>query len=111
MNRRGFLGMLGAAVAGIALKEAIPLGRVWSFPSKIVIPPSGNQFLTTDWITREHLQALKNHMDFGELVDYSALGNKELAIGQIIRIRTPQKYVIHTLPETDLLTGSVSHQS
>lgn len=38
MNRRGFLGLLGAAVAGIALQEAIPLGRVWSFPSKIVIP-------------------------------------------------------------------------
>jgi hypothetical protein len=26
-------------VAGVALNEAIPLGRVWSFPSKIVVPP------------------------------------------------------------------------
>jgi hypothetical protein len=36
MNRRGFLGLFTAGVAGIALEQAIPLGRVWSFPSKIV---------------------------------------------------------------------------
>ena len=29
---------LGAGVAGIALEQAIPLGRVWSFPKCIVIP-------------------------------------------------------------------------
>jgi hypothetical protein len=39
MNRRGFLGLLGAAIAGIAVDQAIPLGRVWSFPKNIVIPP------------------------------------------------------------------------
>jgi hypothetical protein len=34
MNRRGFLGML----LGAAAAEMIPLGRVWSFPSQIVLP-------------------------------------------------------------------------
>lgn len=34
MNRRGFLGMIG----GLLVSEAIPFNRVWSFPSKIVIP-------------------------------------------------------------------------
>lgn len=38
MNRRGFLAGLGALVGGLALEEAIPLGRVWSFPSQIVVP-------------------------------------------------------------------------
>jgi hypothetical protein len=33
LNRRGFLGMLG----GLALSEAIPFNRVWSFPKNIVI--------------------------------------------------------------------------
>lgn len=28
--------MFGAGVAGLALEQAIPFGRVWSFPSKIV---------------------------------------------------------------------------
>lgn len=37
MNRRYFLTVLGAGVAGIALEQAVPLGRVWSFPKKIVI--------------------------------------------------------------------------
>jgi hypothetical protein len=39
MNRRGFLSAIGALVGGLAIEQAIPLGRVWSFPSKIVIPP------------------------------------------------------------------------
>lgn len=37
MNRRSFLSLFGAGVAGIALEQAIPLGRVWSFPKEIVI--------------------------------------------------------------------------
>lgn len=37
MNRRGFLKFLPAAVGGLALAEAIPFSRVWSFPSKIEI--------------------------------------------------------------------------
>ena len=38
MNRRTFLSLFSAGVASIALEQAIPLGRVWSFPKKIVIP-------------------------------------------------------------------------
>jgi hypothetical protein len=37
MNRRGFLKALSATVGGVALAEAIPFNRVWSFPKKIVI--------------------------------------------------------------------------
>ena len=37
MDRRKFLGLFSAGVAGIALEQAIPLGRVWSFPKEIVI--------------------------------------------------------------------------
>ena len=40
INRRGFLKGLGILVGGMALEEAIPLGRVWSFPSR-VIPAGG----------------------------------------------------------------------
>ena len=38
MNRRNFLSLFSAGVAGIALEQAIPLGRVWSFPKEIVVP-------------------------------------------------------------------------
>jgi hypothetical protein len=40
MNRRGFLGLLGGAFAGVALDRVIPFGRVWSFPKEIVIAPA-----------------------------------------------------------------------
>jgi hypothetical protein len=36
MNRRGFLKGIGLVIGGIALEQAVPLGRVWSFPAKIV---------------------------------------------------------------------------
>jgi hypothetical protein len=52
MNRRSFFRFLGAGAATLALSEAIPFGRVWSFPSKIVVPE--NPFLTfTDLATLE----------------------------------------------------------
>lgn len=98
--------MLGAAVAGIALKEAIPLGRVWSFPSKIVIPPPGNLFLNVDWITKEHLRMLEKNMTLASFCYYP-----EFAAPEHQTFKFPQRCVIHTLLETDLLTGSVSHQS
>lgn len=41
MNRRSFFRFLGAGAATLALSEAIPFGRVWSFPSKIVVPEPG----------------------------------------------------------------------
>lgn len=64
MDRRGFLALLGSAVAGIALEQAIPLGRVWSFPKKIVIAKTETELA------------------------YARL------IGDTIRIRLPQRYVI-----------------
>lgn len=36
MNRRNFLSGLGALVGGLALEQAVPLGRVWSFPTDLV---------------------------------------------------------------------------
>jgi hypothetical protein len=37
VNRRHFLGLFGLGVAGIALDQAIPFNRVWSFPKEIKI--------------------------------------------------------------------------
>ena len=68
MNRRNFLSLLTAGVAGIALDQAIPLGRVWSFPKKIIIP-QGNRFLTTDEFRREFETAFA--LNFANNFDYS----------------------------------------
>lgn len=41
MDRRSFLRGLGLLVGGVVAAEAIPLGRVWSFPREIKIYPPG----------------------------------------------------------------------
>lgn len=40
MDRRGFLKLAGCLLGGVVLEQAIPLGRVWSFPNNIVIQPA-----------------------------------------------------------------------
>lgn len=37
MDRRSFLKGLGLIVGGVAINEAIPFNRVWSFPKEIKI--------------------------------------------------------------------------
>lgn len=72
VSRRGFLQMLGLAVGGIALEQAIPLGRVWSFPSKIAIGPVldefGNPLLSVELITMETLRILQDSLKFTEMM-------------------------------------------
>lgn len=41
MNRRGLLKLFGGVVAGVALEQAIPFGRVWSFPKQIALANVG----------------------------------------------------------------------
>lgn len=36
-NRRQFITGLTSLIGGVAIQDAIPLGRVWSFPSKIIL--------------------------------------------------------------------------
>ena len=71
MNRRNFLALFSAGVAGIALDQAIPLGRVWSFPKKIVVPDSGvlGRAFGFDWA-------------------------EEVNVGSHLAMRFPQRFVI-----------------
>lgn len=66
--------LLGMGVGGLALEQVIPLGRVWSFPKKIVlatrIPPS--------YYDPEALDNLRH----------------EPKIGTTIRVRIPQRFIL-----------------
>jgi hypothetical protein len=61
MNRREFFKRAGLAIGGIALEEAIPFGRVWSFPSTIVIAKQ-TAFLDPLFISREALRILHDNL-------------------------------------------------
>lgn len=54
MDRRGFLKLLPVAVGGIALAEAIPMGRVWSFPTQLTTRPV-SVLMTLEQIERIYL--------------------------------------------------------
>jgi hypothetical protein len=115
MDRRGFLKLLGGGVAGIAIAEAVPLGRVWSFPKVLkligidlaagedvtaVSLVRGNVFLTTEYVTMEYLRVLKNKLRLAELMSPAAL-DRELAVGDVITVNMPalhQVRVVDRLP-------------
>jgi hypothetical protein len=86
MNRRNFLSLFSAGVAGLALEQAIPLGRVWSFPKKIVIPPR-NVFLKTEWVSMETLRIWKRNLqlsfEIGDIVSFPAFGPELYAVSNI----------------------------
>lgn len=94
MDRRGFLKGLGALIGGVALAEAIPFERVWSFPSVPVVAniARGNQFLTPTWITREALRIFERNLTF-----VNANSRLDLVLppysGSVIKFRQPERYI------------------
>lgn len=93
MNRRGFFKALGAVVGGIAVEQAIPLGRVWSFPSKIVV----RDYYSIQWpvATRE--------WKFGVYVN-EVLEAKDLNLDQLNKVTQEhlKRYEVFSDPKTDL---------
>jgi hypothetical protein len=45
MDRRNFITGIGTLIAGIAIEEAMPFGRVWSFPKEIQIANATSSLL------------------------------------------------------------------
>lgn len=96
MNRRGFLGLLGATIAGIAVEQAIPFGRVWSFPKEIIVPtvyPEIEPFLSTQWISMETLRLLKNNLRMPEYfsTNWEKAFAENFRIGAPIAVRFPPR--------------------
>lgn len=95
MNRRSFFKFLGGGAATLALSEAIPFGRVWSFPSKIVVPQTGNHFLTHHQVMAEFLRVYAEKLD-EQLCRDAGFWNREFGkpfpVGQTITIRMPRPY-------------------
>jgi hypothetical protein len=106
MNRRSFFKFLGAGAATLALSEAIPFGRVWSFPSKIVVPQIGNHFLTHDQVLAETVRIWKSKLVVAEMLndEWERDFGKSVRVGHIVRIRKPpvfQPYVSAPIVEYD----------
>lgn len=90
MNRRGFLKLFGGAAAAAAAAPMIPFGRVWSFPSKIVVPELSLDELE-DLYLKPAMHQLFNTIDLS-LCDPEF--RKHFAVGTTIRLRIPQRFIV-----------------
>lgn len=107
MDRRKFLSLFSAGVAGIALEQAIPLGRVWSFPKKIVIADPlldewGNRLLYADWISLETLRILKSHLRCTSYfnTDWEKDFKHEFAVGGVVKVKPPRDFTAAFPPDS-----------
>lgn len=107
--------MFGGVAAAAAAAPLIPFGRVWSFPSKIVVPrrdvvtltldrmagadfafgPVGNSFLRTEWISAEVLRMMQQNAAFDEIRAVQDRWSRQpLRIGTTLRVRMPQRFLV-----------------
>lgn len=95
MDRRRFLGLLGGATAvavgGVVLDQAIPLGRVWSFPSEITVA-SPNQILSMEYANRQVLRILLTNLKLPAMPIYDGEQFSSLPVGSSIRVLEPPRF-------------------
>jgi hypothetical protein len=99
MNRRNFLSLFSAGVAGIALEQAIPLGRVWSFPKEIVIP----NFQWDDYSAQNFLRSTAPGMfDIGDVISLPAFGPELYVVSHV-----SEEGDVHILPQLTKTGGGI----
>ncbi len=86
MNRRNFLSLISAGVAGIALEQAIPLGRVWSFPKEIVIPEFFAGFDPDSG--EDRVAYIRRALSFGDPYTYAAIRAAGWKFPRIVSVET-----------------------
>ena len=101
MNRRGFIKSLGFLVGGITLNEAIPFGRVWSFPSNIV-PANHATLLTSEYLTQESLAILSERVRW---IKGIIIKDSPYEESRQIRILAPRRYT--ALSDSSLIAQPV----
>lgn len=106
-DRRGFLSILGGAVAGTAIASTFDVDRaLWLPSSKLISAPaqaaisipsrSGNTFLTPEMITNDVLRILQDQLQISRLVtgNYDRQFKSGTRISDTIMVRRPFSYVI-----------------
>ena len=92
MNRRNFLSLFSAGVAGIALEQAIPLGRVWSFPKEIVVGGVDCAFGPDATVIMVPTFSIAQRFEIGDIVSFPAFGPELYAVSDIDDDGTIQIY-------------------
>lgn len=94
ITRRGFLGALAAAATGLVLDPErllwLPGQKTIFLPPIETFQPTGNVFVTPDWITKETLRLFKNQLQVMSLVNRAYDRSSGGAIvGDTISVRLP----------------------
>lgn len=90
MNRRSFLTGLASLIGGVAVAEAIPFNRVWSFPSNIIIPEIRYQQAFDNavvWYNQEALAMLARNLTLDK--HFANCFPKQFIVGSSLPMREP----------------------
>lgn len=116
MNRRNFLSLFSAGVAGLALEQAIPLGRVWSFPKEIVIPTSGvlGRVMGFDWsdeVTVGSLTPIRipRRFEIGDIVSIPAFSPRRYIVTKVVEADGTVYLADHKGKEAGIVAPSALH--
>jgi hypothetical protein len=99
MDRRGLLKMLGLIVGGIAVEQAIPFGRVWSFPKDIKCLNVDRRIQLRDGVNQIRILPLGEIKSFTIRSAYE-VGSADVVMGDGILFVAPTGA---TLPKSPLL--------
>jgi hypothetical protein len=96
MDRRQFLRGFGALIGGIALEQAIPFGRVWSFPSVIQPRAMPSYWAELPAVIEPHMLRL---LDSRFVLRKVIQTPRQLYRGRCVTIRLPHRYQFHLLQD------------
>lgn len=120
MDRRKFLKGSSIVLCGIIAEQTIPFNRVWSFPSKIVIPKfkKGNWTIEDDWTDLDKYSVLHDVVMMPEKADRdrALMFNNTFTNGYAILVPPELKQVAQQIlkglhRQKDRLTLSVINES
>ncbi len=90
-SRRGFLGFLGAAIAGATLD---PERLLWEPGKKLISIPTLPDYGYADWMVKEAMDELIRQIEFGSKFDllYAANYEREFSVGSTVKFPFHQIY-------------------
>lgn len=95
INRRAFLGLVGATVAVATID---PEALLWTPAERTIVIPEywsgGNVLVTPEWIMKEKARVLVNNLEFAKNVHRSYDDNFTLPY-RTVSVRLPQRYVVN----------------
>lgn len=94
MNRRRFLEMLVGGAFGAAATATLDVDRLLWMPGvrTFFLPTEPELFVTPEWVVREALRVLQQHLTFANSISRSYDTEFGSRVGQTVMVRIPPRF-------------------